>query len=137
MKQMKKKETKKRVKTGGKQLGYRKIDVRTLKKKIEDYYIECEERKVPLTFTGLALALGITRTTLLNYSKDEEYSEIVLEAKARVEKSMEEMLLSGKGSATGIIFALKNNYSWKDRQEVDVQGKMSIEEYLKENKPKL
>ena len=48
-----------------------------------------------------------------------------------VEAFTEEMLITGKNTA-GVIFSLKNNFSWKDKveQEVKVKG---IEDYFKEH----
>jgi hypothetical protein len=89
--------------------------------KIDKYFEEAESKGKPLTMSGLAIALGIERATLCNYNKDEEYFETIKKARAKVESSFEELLLSGKATA-GIIFALKNNFGWADKNELEVSG---------------
>jgi DNA-packaging protein gp3 len=73
----------------------------------------------PMTVTGLALALGTTRETLLDYEDREEYSDTIKRAKLMCENFAEEQLFTSKNTA-GVIFNLKNNYKrWVDKQEVD------------------
>ena len=71
----------------------------------------------PATITGLALALGCYRETLLNYEKTDEFFDTIKTAKQRCEHYAEKKLLSG-APATGAIFALKN-YGWKDTQDIN------------------
>lgn len=73
--------------------------------------------QVPYTITGLALHLGTTRETLLDYQEKEEFSDAIKAAKQRCEDFAERRLFEGK--ATGPIFNLKNNYGWKDEKKVD------------------
>ncbi|KKM05018.1 hypothetical protein LCGC14_1758370, partial [marine sediment metagenome] len=35
----------------------------------------------------------------------------------KIQKSYEEQLIIRRSGATGLIFILKNNFNWKDRQE--------------------
>ena len=74
----------------------------------------------PYTITGLAIELGLDRKALINYSEKDEFSNTIKKAKTIVENWLEEHLISGQGNATGIIFNLKNNYNWRDKQEVDI-----------------
>lgn len=89
------------------------------------------------TVTGLAVALGTTRETLLDYElgkhdgKDltveqlaeneqiEDFSDTIKEAKLRIYSDTEQQLYQGK--AIGAIFSLKNNYGWKDKTEVETR----------------
>lgn len=86
---------------------------------------------VPYTITGLARALKTSRETLLDYesgkyddkaddvdSAGDRFSDVIKDAKLRVQQNAEEFLMSG-APATGAIFWLKNNAGWRDRQEVD------------------
>jgi hypothetical protein len=93
-------------------------DKEKLKKLIDAYFVDCDERNAPYTMSGLAYALNIDRDTLVNYGKDELFSDLIKNAKARVQRQLEENGLSGKGNSTFTIFNLKNNYGWKDQQEV-------------------
>ena len=95
--------------------------------KIEKYFAECDKDGIPYTVTGLAVALGMSRQGLLNYcarkdDNEEPFFDSIKRAKDRVERKIEEGLLSGKFNATGAIFNLKNNYGWKDKQEVEASG---------------
>jgi hypothetical protein len=87
------------------------------------YFAACGVDMKPLTITGLALALGTTRQTLLEYEgevqgrekKDPEFADTVKRLKTIVENYAEQALF-GK-NATGPIFALKN-FGWSDRHEI-------------------
>ena len=73
---------------------------------------------IPLTVSGLAIALDCDRRTLLNYSNKEEYFPTIRKAKARIENFAELSLWQPK-IASGIMFNLKNNYpDWVDKREI-------------------
>ena len=104
--------------------------VEELDKKIEAYFKSCYAVKtddvgiqykaniVPLTVSGLALALDTTRVTLLDYGAKDEYSYSIRKAKARIENFAECSLWEPK-IAQGVMFNLKNNHArWTDRQEI-------------------
>lgn len=71
----------------------------------------------PYTVSGLARALGITRETLVQYKNGDKFSDSVMLAYDRCHEWAEKALY-GK-SATGAAFSLKNNWNWRDRQEID------------------
>lgn len=75
-------------------------------------------KQVPYTVTGLALALGTNRETLINYESKDEFFDTINTAKQRIQNYLELNLNST--SPTGTIFNLKNNYGWKDKTETDV-----------------
>ena len=97
--------------------------------KIEEYFKNCDKNNKPYTVTGLGLALNMSRQDLINYSKDKEFFDTIKRAKLRIENYLEEHLVTDN-SVTGIIFNLKNNYGWKDKQE-NVNIETNYEEYLK------
>lgn len=128
-------------------------DPEVLKQKIEEFFIECERNyKVP-TITGLAVHLDTTRLTLLDYENEvikrlpedvkHEIANTIKRAKQRVQAEYEQALFD-RGKTTGAIFTLKNNFNWKDKQEivqttnsnVDLSGltEEQIKELLKEDK---
>ena len=76
--------------------------------------------------SGLAYSMNIDRTTLINYGKKEKFSTLIKNAKDRVQKQMEENALMGKYNATFTIFSLKNNYGWKDQQEIKTTNEVSV-----------
>lgn len=88
----------------------------------------CAERKAaaePVTWTGMALALGFTsRDAIDTYAKYEGFSYSVKRAKLLVEASYESRLFGN--SAAGPIFALKN-MGWSDKQELEHSGNVTVE----------
>ena len=104
-------------------------DVERMQQKIDEYFKECDKNKEPYTITGLALALDLDRKSINNYAKDSEFFPTIKKAKLKVENYLEKRLINDT-SATGIIFNLKNNYGWKDKQE-NVNVGVSYEDYIK------
>lgn len=104
-------------------------DVEVMKEKIDEYFKECEQKQEPYTITGLCIALDICRDTLCEYAKKEEFSDTIKKAKLRVENYLEKHLITDNGT-TGIIFNLKNNFGWKDKQE-NINIDTSYEDYIK------
>ena len=92
-----------------------------LKKGIDSYFKDCDKRKAPYTMSGLALALGVDRITLINYGKRDLFFTLIKDAKDKVQKQLEENALSNKSNATFTIFNLKNNYGWTDEQKVETK----------------
>lgn len=90
-----------------------------LREVLDDYFRHNE----PPTVAGLALALGMTRETLNQYSKDEEFSDTIKKAKQRIEVYLE-MRLYGSAPA-GTIFNLKNNFGWKDESTTKHAGSIN------------
>ena len=108
--------------------------VQELEEKIESYFEKCDKEKIPYTVTELALHLGFNcRQDLLNYQdkyKDPNgisYFDPIKKAKARIEASLERRLQMGGNNTAGLIFVLKNNYGWKDKQEIETTGTQSID----------
>ena len=92
-----------------------------VQEQIDEYFERCQIEGKPLTMTGLAVALGIDRKTLLNYQKREDYIifPVVKSARQIVQRYMEEHLF-GKQQVAGAIFSLKNNFEWVDKREQEV-----------------
>ena len=98
--------------------------------KVNDYFNYCNENSKPFTMSGLALFLDCSRMTLYQYENElikfnnisEEDKKRIIDtvkrAKRMVEAYQEEQLFLGK-SPVGTIFSLKNNFNWKDAQEIN------------------
>lgn len=90
------------------------------------------EQIKPYTISGLALALGTSRATLLDYEKEllesfdedlrKQFSYAIKGAKQRVEEYLERYMFEGKNQ-TSSIFVAKNNFGWIDRTERDLTTK--------------
>lgn len=112
---------------GGRPLKYETVE--ELDEAINKYFAECDMLKEPYTITGLALALDVDRRTLTNYSNKEEFFPTIKRAKLKVENYLEKRLIKDT-STTGIIFNLKNNFNWKDKQEIEHSGAIKLEDVL-------
>jgi hypothetical protein len=99
------------------------------------YFRECEEKKLPLTITGLALTLGTTRELLCNYEDRDEFHDVIKRLKLTVENYLEQRLhvMPNPG---GIIFILKN-LSWTDRQDIDINARLRPSSYSEEEEEEL
>ncbi len=85
--------------------------------RVYEYQNHCKESKEPVTWTGLALFLGLaSRQSIDNYLEYPEFVDVVKKAKSFVEWHYE-MRLAGS-SPTGAIFALKN-MGWTDKNSID------------------
>ena len=97
-----------------------------VEKLIQDYFTSCEEKEKPKTMQGLANALGMTRETLCQYAKQEEFSDAIRNARDQVVAEIEEKLLKAGTPTVGCIFWLKNNAGWVDKQEIESTSRVSL-----------
>lgn len=90
----------------------------------------------PFTITGLALALDMSRQDLLNYEQREGYEaffDTVKKAKARCENYVEEGMLQNTIHPASGCFNMKNNYGWKDQQDINIDATVrTVEQLLEE-----
>ena len=117
---------------GGRPLRY--SDPQELSAKIDAYFDYCdgyvtldkEGNEVPApkpyTVSGLSRWLDIDTETLRLYQVREEFVGTIKAAKQRIEEQLETELLT-RTHVTGHIFNLKNNYGWKDRQDITTNDK--------------
>ena len=87
-------------------------------KAVTQYFEDCEIYAKPLTITGLAIAIGLSRKQLIEYGNKPEHCNTVKRAKDIVQAYAEERLYTGKINPAGVIFSLKNNYGWRDEHHV-------------------
>ena len=122
---------------GGRPLKF--ATVKELRKKIENYFKSItytkpllDENNIPIknglgeeiqqvlysippTVTGLAIYLGTGRSTLMDYQRDDKFSNTIKDAKNLIEEQYERRLVNRGNS--GDIFALKN-FGWVDTIKV-------------------
>lgn len=95
-----------------------------LQKKIDLYFKDCDEKKVNYTVPGLAVFLGFaSRFSIIDYKGRPKFSHTIKKALATIEQQRVEKLLNGENVAAGAIFDLKNNFGYKDKQEIEHAGK--------------
>ena len=104
----------------------------SFRNKIEQYFLDCVKDKKAPTKGGLALALDLTRESLGDYEKYEGYSDSLKRAYTLIEENWVQKL-SGPNVA-GTIFYLKNAFKdqWKDKQETEHSGSVSLTKALQE-----
>lgn len=112
---------------GGRPLKFKSVDL--LEEQIEAYFDKCDKEERPYTVSGLALYLDTDRATLLRWQDEENnYKELseednkrlcnaIKKAKQRIEGYAEEQLFR-KTNVAGVIFNMKNNWNWADKQEI-------------------
>lgn len=104
-----------------------------LEQQIESYFAACENQEVtinfaagparrqkPLTISGLCVYMGISRELWSTYKARPDYKEIIGKALLRTENRLEEGMLTGEIPPIPAIFALKNNYGWRDSFDLNV-----------------
>lgn len=80
------------------------------------------------TLLGVSLYLGFSdRDSFVRYAEyGEEFSRTIKKAKAQIEQNRIQLLLSKDKFTPGVIFDLKNNHGWKDKQEVEISGDLNV-----------
>lgn len=112
--------------------------VEDMQKLIVEYFNECEAEGKKPTVSGLGYILGLSRRQILEYENciDNEnvfarfddsvklgFRNTIKDAKRYIENCLEDKLVNGNTTPIGVIFALKNNYKWIDKQEIEQTNK--------------
>jgi hypothetical protein len=117
-----------------------------LQEKIDEYFAYCDNRvkniyvkevgdnvpisyPEPYTMSGLAEYLDIDRKTLVNYGNRDKYFLTIKRARAKVEHDLEVRLLESR-TPVGVIFNLKNNFSWIDESKQTLDGNLNTTNQL-------
>ena len=94
---------------------YRKIT-----KRIEEYFVICAEDDSKPSVAGLALAIGVDRKTIWQWSQTEnsDRGNTIKKAYQILNLMMEDYMQNGKINPVSGIFLMKNNFGYADKQEV-------------------
>jgi hypothetical protein len=101
-----------------------------IKDKVDRYFEECEENGKAAVFSGISYHLGISRLALGQWLNQKDHDQPTDRAKEllsyvksacrRLEMEYEERLISNKGNVAGIKLSLTNNFSWRDKTDLDI-----------------
>ena len=78
-----------------------------------------------LTVEGLANSIGVSDDTLNRYQDRDEFCGTITRAKMKIKQQHAEMLFSNE-SYKGAAFCLENNYGYKNKQDITIDGGISI-----------
>lgn len=85
-----------------------------------DEYIESIEGNDTPRILAFCVYAGINKDTFQEYKNKEGYSVTCRKMLDTCESALEKMLHdNNRKNIIGPIFALKNNFNWKDKQEID------------------
>ncbi len=94
--------------------------------KADEYFATCSTKP---TLAGLCLFMGFSdKQSFSNYETyGHEFSLTVKKAQMRIELDRHERLIDKNQFTPGIIFDLKNNHGWKDQQDLNHTGTVSVQ----------
>ena len=100
--------------------------------KAQEYFKYCDENDRVYGVVGLCHFLKIDKSTFADYAKKPEFSDTIKQIKIKIEDQKEQMLYK-MPNVTGLIFDLKCNYGWIDKQYIESDVKVtSVESLLKD-----
>ncbi|WP_212005761.1 terminase small subunit [Chitinophaga sp. HK235] len=73
------------------------------------------------TLADFQVFIGTTRQTWSDYRDRAEYAEVITGIEEEVLACKGSALLNGRGSTAGIIFDLKCNHNWIDKQQIEAK----------------
>ncbi len=115
---------------GGRPVKYKTVE--EMQEVIDQYFAKggnawVEIGETPMfapTVEGLAYELNLSRQGLLEYQGKNEFSDAIKRAKQRIAIALEQRLYGN--NVTGLIFNLKNNFGWKDKQEIELSERPKV-----------
>lgn len=90
-----------------------------MRERAYQYFSECEQKDKSPNYAGLALFLGLSSKTQINeyYNNFPEFREVIDELKSYIESIYLDKLESKDYATAGIIFNLKCNFGYNDKQQ--------------------
>ena len=93
--------------------------------RIRQYFEQCVSSDMKPTVSGMALALGVDRKTMYDWSRgnyrDVTHSPIVKKAMNVLDALWEDYMMNGKINPVSGIFLGKNHFGYTDKQEIVVK----------------
>lgn len=98
-----------------------------VEQRVSEYFDACIQNSVRPGVEGMALALGTTRQTLLNWQNEgNQKGEIITRAKQMLAALLESWSMTGKINPVTSIFLLKNHFGYADKTEVEVAPRNTL-----------
>ena len=95
-----------------------------VEKRIFEYFQICGENDMKPSMAGMALAIGVDRATLWSWSvgntRSDTHYDTIKKAVQMLDAQMVDYMQNGKINPVSGIFLMKNNFGYKDQQEVVV-----------------
>lgn len=96
-----------------------------VEKRVGEFFDICEQNDMKPSVAGLAVALGMDRSSLLRYrqgiiGKNEDVRTTLKRAVDLLDLQMSDYMQNGKINPVAGIFLMKNNFGYTDKQEVIV-----------------
>ena len=108
-------------------------DPEQVAERIDQYHVFCMENDMKPDMPGMALSLGINRTTLWKWENGVESNKplavrnVLKRARSINELLMSSMMTEGKINPVVGIFLLKNSHGYKDQQDVVITPNNPLE----------
>ena len=114
-------------------------DAQQVDKRVFEYFEICENNDMKPSVAGLAVALGMDRSTLLRYrqgiiGKNEDVRITLKRAVDLLDLQMSDYMQNGKINPVSGIFLMKNNFGYQDKTEVVVTPSAPLGDQSDENK---
>jgi hypothetical protein len=103
--------------------------INQIDKYFEEYKKDCETNEKPSTIQGFEsyICAKRLRKKFTEYENDPKYSATIKKIKKYFESDLVNNALKGKYNASVSIFLMKNNYGYKDSQEIKHSGLKPLE----------
>lgn len=99
-------------------------DEKQVEARIYEYFSICNENDMKPSMAGMALAIGVARQTLWDWSvgnaRSGTHHDLVKKAVQMLDAQMVDYMQNGKINPVSGIFLMKNSFGYKDQQEVVV-----------------
>lgn len=104
----------------------------TLRKRVNQYFEDCDNKGKHYSVPGLGLFLGLRTRIIMNYTTDDEefqeHKRIIDYALQRIEAYVAERLFETKGSTKGTEFLLQNTLGYANKSDVNSKQEVEVTE---------
>ena len=105
-----------------------KYDLAFCTKEIDSFWntLQKDDKWIYITWHDLVVNRPYSRQRISEWREkfkdDAHFSDTIKKIESELENRLFKLGLKGKANATLVIFGLKNNYGWSDKQEIEHSG---------------